>query len=104
MATPTFCHALSTGVTFASPGFACPLLWRRGDILARTGLCQIIFLRCPTPDAAKRSQTGADCPLGSSAHGERQSRRECYRSVHKIPAGGWFPLLVGLVVSISVEN
>jgi hypothetical protein len=36
MATPTFCHALSIGATFASPGFACPLLWRRGDILART--------------------------------------------------------------------
>jgi hypothetical protein len=36
MATPTFCHALPTGATFASPGFACPLLWRRKDILART--------------------------------------------------------------------
>jgi hypothetical protein len=36
MATPTFCHALPIGATFASPGFAFPLLWRRKDILART--------------------------------------------------------------------
>ena len=36
MATPTFCRALPTGATFASPEFACLLLWRREHILART--------------------------------------------------------------------
>ena len=38
MVTPTFCHALPIGATFASPGFACPLLWRREDIHARSRL------------------------------------------------------------------
>ena len=45
MATPTFCHALPTGATFASPGFACPLLGDVKTFSPESGLCQIKFFR-----------------------------------------------------------
>ena len=61
MATPTFCHALPTGATFASPGFACPLLWRLKPFSPEHGLCQIKFfgwshLRTDAACAARKAR------------------------------------------------